>query len=333
MFAVDPSSGAVTRLTDDDYTYSDVRAAPGGVVFAMRSSYAAPPHPVRIDPDGVVTELPCVGRPELPGTLTSVTGTADDGHPIRSWLALPAGDEPAPLVLWVHGGPLASWNAWHWRWNPWVLVAQGYAVLLPDPALSTGYGQDFIQRGWGAWGFAPYTDLIAATDAACAHPGVDETRTAAMGGSFGGYMANWIAGHTDRFDAIVTHASLWALDQFGSTTDGAYWWAREMTPEMAERNSPHRFVGQINTPMLVIHGDKDYRVPIGEALRLWYELLTESGLPAAEDGTSPHRFLYFPSENHWVLNPQHAKIWYQVVTAFLARHVLGEDVELPEALG
>ncbi len=333
LFTVHPSTGAVTRLTDDDYTYSDVRIAPGGVVYALRSSYAAPQHPVRIDTDGVVTELPCVDRPELPGTLTSVTGTADDGQPIRSWLALPAGDEPAPLVLWVHGGPLASWNAWHWRWNPWVLVAQGYAVLLPDPALSTGYGQDFIQRGWGAWGFAPYTDLIAATDAACAHPRVDETRTAVMGGSFGGYMANWIAGHTDRFDAIVTHASLWALDQFAPTTDGGYWWAREMTPEMTERNSPHRFVGQIRTPMLVIHGDKDYRVPIGEALRLWFELLTESGLPAAEDGTSPHRFLYFPSENHWVLAPQHAKIWYQVVTAFLARHVLGEDVELPEALG
>jgi dipeptidyl aminopeptidase/acylaminoacyl peptidase len=333
VFAVDPASGAVTRLTNDDYTYSDVRAAPQGVVYAMRSSYARPPHPVRIDPDGTVTELPCVAVPELPGALTEVAATADDGQPIRSWLALPHGDAQAPLVLWVHGGPLASWNTWHWRWNPWLLVAKGYAVLMPDPALSTGYGQDFIQRGWGAWGFAPYTDLIAATDAACAHPRVDETRTAAMGGSFGGYMANWIAGHTDRFDAIVTHASLWALDQFGPTTDGAYWWAREMTPEMAEHNSPHRYVGRISTPMLVIHGDKDYRVPIGEALRLWFELLTESGLPAAEDGTSPHRFLYFPSENHWVLTPQHAKIWYQVVTAFLARHVLGEDVELPETLG
>ena len=135
-----------------------------------------------------------------------------------------------------------------------------------------------------------------------------------MGGSFGGYMANWIAGHTDRFDAIVTHASLWALDQFNSTTDAAYYWVREMTRDMANANSPHNFVSQIRTPMLVIHGDKDYRVPIGEALRLWYELLTESGLPAADDGTSPHRFLYFPSENHWVLSPQHAKIWYQVVT-------------------
>jgi dipeptidyl aminopeptidase/acylaminoacyl peptidase len=333
VFAVAPSSGTVTRLTDDDYTYSDVRTAPEDVIFAMRSSYAQPPHPVRIDPDGTVTELSCAERPKLPGTLTEVTAAADDGQPVRSWLALPHGDTQAPLVLWMHGGPLASWNAWHWRWNPWLLVARGYAVLMPDPALSTGYGQDFIQRGWGAWGFAPYTDLMAATDAACAHPRVDGTRTAAMGGSFGGYMANWIAGHTDRFDAIVTHASLWALDQFGPTTDGAYWWAREMTTEMTDRNSPHRHVGAIATPMLVIHGDKDYRVPIGEALRLWYELLTESGLPAADDGTSARRFLYFPSENHWVLSPQHAKIWYQVVTAFLARHVLGEDVELPEMLG
>jgi dipeptidyl aminopeptidase/acylaminoacyl peptidase len=102
---------------------------------------------------------------------------------------------------------------------------------------------------------------------------------------------------------------------------------------MAVANSPHRFVKEIRTPMLVIHGDKDYRVPIGEALRLWYELLSQSGLPAADDGTSPHRFLYFPSETHWVLSPQHAKIWYQVVFAFLATHVRGEDIEPPETLG
>jgi dipeptidyl aminopeptidase/acylaminoacyl peptidase len=335
LFEVDPGTGAVTRLTDDDHTYTDVHPAPDGSVFALRSSYAAPPHPVRIAPDGTVSPLPAVEFPTLPGTLTEITATAPDGTPVRSWLTLPhaAADAPAPLLLWVHGGPLGSWNSWHWRWNPWLLTAQGYAVLLPDPALSTGYGQDFIERGWGAWGAAPYTDLMAATDAACAHPGVDPTRTAVMGGSFGGYMANWIAGHTDRFDAIVTHASLWALDQFGPTTDGAYWWAREMTPEMAEANSPHRHVGEIRTPMLVIHGDKDYRVPIGEALRLWYELLTHSGLPADADGCSPHRFLYFPSENHWVLRPAHAKLWYQVVGVFLARHVLGRDEEWPELLG
>jgi dipeptidyl aminopeptidase/acylaminoacyl peptidase len=333
VFRIDLADSEVTQLTFDDFAYTDVVAAPGGGLFALRNSYAAPPHPVRIDPDGAVMELPCVELPLLPGTLTDVTTNAPGGAPVRSWLVLPADEAPAPLVLWIHGGPLSSWNSWSWRWNPWLLAARGYAVLLPDPALSTGYGQDLIQRGWGAWGGAPFDDLMAATDAACAHPRIDAGRTAAMGGSFGGYMANWVAGHTDRFDAIVTHASLWALDQFGATTDSSYYWLREMTREMATTNSPHRFVGQIRTPMLVIHGDKDYRVPIGEALRLWYELLTESGLPADEDGTSPHLFLYFPSENHWVLTPQHAKIWYQVVMAFLARHLLGEDVGLPETLG
>ncbi len=338
--------GAVTTLTDDDFSYTNVIGAPGGVIYALRSSYAAPPHPVRITASGAITVLPCVELPDLPGELTEVPATTADGTTVRSWLVLPtpgdrpggqersdSGDRPAPLLLWIHGGPLNSWNAWSWRWNPWLMAARGYAVLLPDPALSTGYGQQFIQRGWGAWGGAPYEDLMAAVDAAVADPRIDATRTAAMGGSFGGYMANWVAGHTDRFRAIVTHASLWALDQFGPTTDGAYYWAREMTPAMAQANSPHRFVGSITTPMLVIHGDKDYRVPIGEGLRLWYELLSASGLPAADDGTTAHRFLYFPSENHWVLAPQHAKIWYQVVTAFLAEHVLGEQVEFPEALG
>ncbi|TPG37239.1 prolyl oligopeptidase family serine peptidase [Mycolicibacterium hodleri] len=333
IFAVDPADSSVTRLTHDDFTYVNVCPAPGGVVYAVRSSYASQPHPVRIDPNGVVLPLPCLDMPALPGELIEMDAVAEDGSPVRSWLVLPEGDEPAPLVLWIHGGPLASWNTWHWRWNPWLLAERGYAVLMPDPALSTGYGQDFIQRGWGSWGFAPYTDLMAATDEALRHPRIDETRTAAMGGSFGGYMANWIAGHTDRFDAIVTHASLWALDQFGPTTDGGYWWAREMTTEMAELNSPHRSVGEISTPTLVIHGDKDYRVPIGEGLRLWFDLLTQSALPAADDGTSPHQFLYFPTEGHWVLAPQHAKIWYEVVLAFLGRHLLGEDAELPEILG
>jgi dipeptidyl aminopeptidase/acylaminoacyl peptidase len=337
IFRIGLTGGGVEQVTSDDFAYTDVLAAPEGVLYALRSSYGAPPHPVRIDSAGAVTELPCFQRPRLPGTLTELTAVGGDGARVRSWLVLPDGASPAPLLLWIHGGPLSSWNGWSWRWNPWLLAARGYAVLLPDPALSTGYGQDFVQRGWGAWGAAPFDDLMAATDAACADPRIDAARTAAMGGSFGGYLANWVAGHTDRFDAIVTHASLWALDQFGATTDASYYWLREMTPDMATANSPHRFAAQIHTPMLIIHGDKDYRVPIGEALRLFYELLTESGLPAVgsgdQAGTSPHRFLYFPSENHWVLTPQHAKIWYQVVTGFLGRHVLGEDVELPQTLG
>lgn len=337
----------VTRLTDTGAFTNVVVSPDSRAAYALRASYEYPAEPVALDLTHIgdleagdyvqVTELHCPApRPQLPGTLEEIS-TEVDGATVRAWLALPEGasaQDKAPLLLWIHGGPLNSWNAWSWRWNPWLLVAQGYAVLLPDPALSTGYGQDFIQRGWGNWGQAPYTDLMAITDAAEARADIDETRTAAMGGSFGGYMANWVAGHTDRFKAIVTHASLWALDGFGKTTDASFYWTREMSPEMIEANSPHHSVDKIVTPMLVIHGDKDYRVPIGEGLRLWYELLSSSGLPQQADGTTAHRFLYFPDENHWVLAPQHAKIWYQVVTGFLAENVLGQEPgELPELLG
>jgi len=142
-------------------------------------------------------------------------------------------------------------------------------------------------------------------------------------------MANWIAGHTDRFRGIVTHAGLWALDQFGPTTDAFHYWRREMTEAMALGNSPHRFVDEIRTPLLVIHGDHDYRVPIGEALRLWAELAERW---QDDDGTMPHKFLYFPDENHWVLTPEHAKVWYETVHAFLAVHVLGRPWQVPDLL-
>jgi dipeptidyl aminopeptidase/acylaminoacyl peptidase len=324
-------------VTSDDAAFTDVSISPDGqTAYALRTSYEAPSHPVRIDVStGASTPLQSPApTPQVPGTLTEIETTAPDGRRVRAWLALPATTGKAPLLLWIHGGPLGSWNAWSWRWNPWILVAQGYAVLLPDPALSTGYGQEFVQAGWGAWGAAPYTDLLAITDAAEARDDIDETRTAAMGGSFGGYMANWVAGHTDRFRAIVTHASLWALDQFGPTTDAAYYWGREMTAQMALENSPHLHAEAIVTPMLVVHGDKDYRVPIGEGLRLWYELLSQSTLAADDEGRTPHRFLYFPDENHWVLSPQHAIVWYQVVEAFLARHVLGDEAaHYPDTLG
>jgi dipeptidyl aminopeptidase/acylaminoacyl peptidase len=349
IFIVDLEQDTVTQLTHDDYAYSDLQVAPDArFVYALRASYLAPAHPVRIQlvPDenrmpGTVTVLRAPAPPPtLPGTLTEVrtsVGSGEDETEIRGWLAVPDGSgpqNPAPLLLWIHGGPLSSWNTWSWRWNPWLMVAQGYAVLLPDPALSTGYGQDFVQRGWGRWGAEPYTDLMAITEATVARDDIDETRTAAMGGSFGGYMANWVAGQTDRFKAIVTHASLWALDQFGPTTDASYYWAREMTAEMAKTYSPHRNVRNIRTPMLVVHGDKDYRVPIGEGLRLWYELLASSQLAADDEGRTDHRFLYFPDENHWILTPQHAKVWYQVVLGFLGQHVLEQGPpELPETLG
>ncbi|MDO4026049.1 prolyl oligopeptidase family serine peptidase [Clavibacter michiganensis] len=328
--------GSVTQLTTDDHTYTDVQVdRETGDVLALRSSWMAPAHPVRVSAaDGSVTELATPAPvPATTGTMTEVETTAADGARVRGWLILPDGasaDAPAPLLLWIHGGPLNSWNAWSWRWTPQVMVARGYAVLLPDPALSTGYGLDFIARGWDAWGEAPYSDLMSITDAVEARDDIDPTRTAAMGGSFGGYMANWVAGHTDRFRAIVSHASLWSLDQFGPTTDSSQYWQSIFSAEGLDRNSPHHSVRDIVTPMLVIHGDRDYRVPVGESLRLWSELAEHH---AADDGTTPHRFLVFPDENHWVLKPQQSVVWYRTVLAFLDQHVHGAEWERPEALG
>jgi dipeptidyl aminopeptidase/acylaminoacyl peptidase len=336
VFTAGLDSGEVTRITTDNAAYASLCPAPDGLsLYALRAAVDEPPTPVRIDVRAPGSEPVALTSPapalDLPGRVEEVEATAADGAAIRGWLVLPDGARaaaPAPLLLWVHGGPVASWNSWSWRWNPWLMAARGYAVLLPDPALSTGYGHDFIARGHGSWGDKPFTDIMAVTDAVTARPDIDAGRTAVMGGSFGGYMANWIAGHTDRFAAIVSHASLWALDQMLGTTDGPPFWRREFgdpatQPERYRDNSPHLHVESVVTPMLIIHGDKDYRVPVGEALRLYWDLTGRS---------KSAKFLYFPDENHWVTKPGGARVWYETVFAFLAEHVLGEEWQRPDLL-
>jgi dipeptidyl aminopeptidase/acylaminoacyl peptidase len=334
VFRVDIGSDEVTRVTASGH-YDGLQVAPDGrTLYALRDHIDSPPRAVRLDAtatDGEPTELPAPGGTDAPGRIENIEATASDGTALRAWLALPDGasaDSPAPLLLWIHGGPLGSWNSWSWRWNPWLMVGKGYAVLLPDPAFSTGYGANMVQRGWGQWGGNPFTDLMALTDTAVARPDVDDTKSAAMGGSYGGYMANWVAGHTDRFRCIVTHASAWALDQFQGTTDFPGYWAREWglideRPERYAEWSPHNHLKSITTPMLVVHGDKDYRVPVGEALRLWWDL-QRAGVESA--------YLYFPDEGHWVLKPGNARVWYETVWSWLGKHVHGADWVQPELL-
>ncbi|MEE2037187.1 S9 family peptidase [Nocardiopsis sp. CT-R113] len=336
LFRIDTATGAVTRLTGDHGAYSGLNPSPDGrYVYALRDAWDAPPAPVRLASDtgdGQPVYLRTPGSElTMPGTLTEVETTADDGTRIRSWLVLPeeaSAESPAPLMLWVHGGPYMSFNGWSWRWNPWLLAARGYAVLLPDPALSTGYGQEMVGRAWGKWGPRTYADVMSATDAVEARDDIDAEHTAMMGGSFGGYMANWIAGHTDRFKAIISHASLWGLDGFNGTTDYPPVWEQEFgtpldRPERYILNSPHLHAAEIRTPMLVIHGDKDYRVPISEGLRLWRDLLLHE---------VDAKFLYFPDENHWILTPGNAQIWYETIYAFLDHHVHGKEWVKPELL-
>ena len=338
IFRLDLADGRLTRLTTDA-AYSDVCISPDGeTVYALRSHPDRPPHVVRLDARAVdqsPTELRSPATPigKLPrrGIVERLTATADDGVEIGSWLLRPkaaSAKRPAPLVVFVHGGPLGSWAGWSWRWNANLLVERGYAVLMPDPAISLGYGQAFIDRGWGDWGERPYTDVLTAVDGALERPDLDPSRTALMGGSFGGYMANWVAGHTDRFRAIVTHASLWELRGFHGTTDDGVSWEQEFGDPYANaprylEQSPHRAVDQITTPMLVIHGENDARVPISEALRLWTDL-ARHGVEA--------KFLYFPDENHWILKPQNARVWYDTVLAFLGRYVLDAEWQRPSLL-
>jgi dipeptidyl aminopeptidase/acylaminoacyl peptidase len=341
-FRVDVATGLVECLVADGQM-SDLCPSPDGeTVYALRTTMSVPARVVRFRARGeyqIPVELPrsiddggVAGR----GRVERLTATAADGHPVKSWLVLPPDDVALPggkhpLVIMAHGGPIGSWTGWHWRWNPHLIAERGYAVLLPDPAISLGYGQKMIQRGWGHWGEAPFTDIMTAVDSALERPDLDESRVALTGGSYGGYMANWMAGHTDRFRAIVTHASLWDLRPFHGTTDDGPRWEHEMgdpyaDPDRYDRQSPASFLeaaARFRTPMLVIHGERDFRVPVSEALRLWTDM-SRHGIPG--------RFLYFPDENHWVLKPQNARIWYETVLAFLDENVLGKEWVRPALL-
>ena len=334
--AADGAVGDPVLLSTDGENSSLTPTA--DALYVLRSSYEHPSAPFRYDlatPQQAgerIATFPELDDFRAPGRVERVCATAADGQEVWSWLITPQGASaaaPAPLVVWVHGGPVGSWNGWHWRWNPHLLAARGYALLLPDPAISTGYGYDFIARGWGRWGDEPYTDVLAALDGALTgRPELDGGRAALMGGSFGGYMANWVATKTDRFKAIVTHASLWELTGFHGTTDFGPSWEEEFgdiyaDPQRYVAANPAPGVANIRTPILVIHGELDHRVPISEALRLWTDL-QRHGVEG--------RFLYFPDENHWILKPQNARIWYETVLNFLDEHVLDQEWKRPALL-
>lgn len=335
VLAVDPHTAKVRTLADSG-VFTCLAPAPDGSVYALRSDVTTPPRPVRIAPGGEVRELPAPGAvAALPGRLERVRTEVEGVH-VNGWLCLPeTGDEspPAPTMLWIHGGPHTSFNAWNWRWCPWLAVARGYAVLMPDPAMSTGYGHAGLNRGWPRRPDVVFSECEALLEAALERPDLDGSRTAVLGASFGGFMAGWIAGHTDRFSAVVTHAGSWAMGQQHRTTDAA---AHKMRvhghegeqPEWYLNNSPHLSAARVSTPVLITHGNRDYRVPISEALRMWWDLVSAWDGPPE---TMPHRFLQLTGENHWVLTPSNSRVWNEAVLAFCDQHVLGAD-PVPDVL-
>ena len=226
-----------------------------------------------------------------------------------------------PVVLLIHGGPQTPWlDSWSVRWNAELFASPGYGVVLVNPRGSPGYGQRFTDEVSGDWGGAAYADLMNGLDAALARfTWLDGARAVAAGGSYGGYMVNWIAGHNDRFKALVSHAGVFDLEAMSGATDELWFTDREFTAPywdplaMATQYrtwSPHLYVARMRTPMLVIAGEQDYRVPYTESLSL-FTALQRQGVPS--------RLIIFPGEGHWILKPQDQRLWWTEVLGWLRR--------------
>jgi dipeptidyl aminopeptidase/acylaminoacyl peptidase len=238
-----------------------------------------------------------------------------DGARVQSFLVKPYDFTPArkyPALMLIHGGPQGNWGqSWTYRWNAQVFAAAGYVVVMPNPRGSTGYGQKFIDDINRDWGGKPFDDIMAVTDHVVAEiPYADGARMAAAGGSYGGYMIDWILGHTQRFKALVSHAGVYDLkSEFGATEElwfplwemgGAPW----DKPEDYARWSPDGFVKDFHTPTLVVTGELDFRVPYTQGLELFTALQVQK---------VPSKLLVYPDEGHWVLKPQNSLLWYKTV--------------------
>lgn len=238
---------------------------------------------------------------------------------IQTFVVKPPGFRPDghyPLILLIHGGPQGFWGySWTYRWNAQVFAAAGYVVVEPNPRGSIGYGQKFIDEINGDWGGRPFDDLMAVADHVVAEmPYVDGSRLTAAGGSYGGYMADWLLGHTQRFKALITHSGVYDLvSEFGATEE--LWfplWEFSGTPwdnpEVYSKWSPSNYVKDFHTPTLVIHGEQDFRVPYTQSLQLFTALQLQK---------VPSKLLIFPDEGHWILKPQNSVLWYKTFIDWL----------------
>ena len=323
VFKTSVSAPRVQKVLDG--TIGDLQVMPGeGALVITRSNLTQPAEVYRAIIGGTPMQLThandaLMGDLDL-ATAESVTTKGALGAEIQSLLVKPPGfvtGRKYPGLVLIHGGPQSAWDdAWGYRWNAQMFAAHGYVVIMPNPHGSTGYGQKFVEEISGDWGGACYQDIMTAADYLELLPYVDKTRVGAAGASFGGYMINWIAGHTDRFKALVSHDGVYDnRSMYGETEElwfdewefkGLPW---ETGPAALRENwSPSNFVQNIRTPMLVVEGELDFRVPNGQAFQL-FSALQRRGVPS--------RLLYFPDEGHWVLKPRNSQLWYKTVLAWL----------------
>ena len=245
------------------------------------------------------------------GAVTSTTWTGADNATIQGCIVTPPGFDATkkyPAIVLIHGGPQGAWgDGWSYRWNPQMFAARGYVVFMPNPRGSTGFGQKFVEEISGDWGGRAYVDIMNGVDKFAALPYVDSTRIGAAGASFGGYMIDWILGHTDRFKALVSHDGVYNLTSEYGVTEELWFPEWEFkgnpwdNPEQYEKWSPHMYAKNFKTPTLVVQGELDFRVPVDQGLQLFTTLQRKN---------IPSKLIYFPDEGHWVLKPQNSRLWY-----------------------
>lgn len=255
------------------------------------------------------------------GKVENLTFKGADDRDVQMFLVYPPNFDESkkwPLVQMVHGGPHnAMTNDFSYRWNPQVWAAQGWVIAIVNFHGSSGFGQQFTDSITGDMGTKPMTDIMKATEFLCAKPWIDKDRVAAAGASYGGYMMAWLNGHTDFFKTMVCHA-------------GVYNWHSMVASDMVrgrerslgappwgdlskiDQQNAQRFAANFKTPTLVIHGEKDFRVPITQGIE-YYNTLRQKGVPT--------RFIYFPDENHWVLKPQNSQLWHKEVFAWISKGI------------
>ena len=332
IFKVPVSGGAATRVVSDVFATNLNITSDGRALVFAHSSLATPPEIYRSNNDGgeltAITNVnqDLMSRSNLPaGEEMEWTGAL--GAKVHGFLVKPVDFDATkkyPLVVLIHGGPQGAWNdSWSYRWNPQVFANNGYIVFAPNPRGSTGYGQKFVNDISGDWGGKVYTDLMnGVAEVIRRNKFIDRTRVGAAGASYGGYMINWIEGHNNdpraHFKVLVSHDGVYNLTSMYGGTEELWFpeWEFKGTPwtnkAMYERWSPHNFVANFKTPILVIHGELDYRVPIGEGLQL-FTAVQRRGIDS--------KLLIFPDEGHWVLKPQNSQLWHHTVLGWLDKYL------------
>jgi dipeptidyl aminopeptidase/acylaminoacyl peptidase len=258
------------------------------------------------------------------GEVSERVTRSADGRDLQAWLVKPPGFDPSkryPAVFLIHGGPQGAWtDSWSTRWNPEVWAGYGYVVYAANPRGSTGFGQKFVDQISGDWGGRVYDDLMRAADDLASLPFVDRSRIGAAGASYGGYMIDWIAGHTDRFQALVSHDGVFDTVSSNLETEELWFpaWEFQGFPwdpgSVYQKWNPLLSADKFKTPTLVITSERDYRVPFGQGLQ-FFTALQLRGVPS--------KLLTFPDEGHWVLKPGNSRLWHATVMDWLHRYLGG----------